>query len=285
VFTQTCCCDKICGINFKVSLIMAESPRKKSPRAPSIALDEALDRALKAYDKERLHPAPTQVVAQNIGYKSANNGAALSTLAALRYYGLLDRPKEGLLAVAKEVESFRFAPNEELRSSLLVKFLRQPSLFSDLLEKYESGLPSDANLKYELIQRGFAPAAAESVLAAFKRSVEFASFYERKSDSPALAEAAAEAEADPALEEQKESDPQILGYSNHSQPLVNELQPARAAQPGLAGDDVDQDRIPVRLPGGRRAWLLIPSPFYSSDKARLKAQIDLLLTEDEEAAL
>lgn len=263
---------------------MTESPRKKSPRAPSIALDEALDRALKAYDKERLHPAPTQVVAQNIGYKSANNGAALSALAALRYYGLLDRPKEGLLAVAKEVESFRFAPNEEMRSSLLAKFLRQPPLFSDLLEKYESGLPSDANLKYELIQRGFAPAAAESVLTAFKRSVEFAGFYERKSDSPALAEAAAE--AGPAPEEQNELAPQVFGYNNFPlQQLANELQPASAARPGLAGDDVDHDRIPVRLPGGRRAWLLIPSPFYSSDKARLKAQIDLLLTEDEEAAL
>lgn len=259
---------------------MAESPRKKSPRAPSIALDEALDRALKAYDKERLHPAPTQVVAQNIGYKSANNGAALSALAALRYYGLLDRPKEGLLAVAKEVESFRFAPNEEMRSSLLANFLRQPPLFSDLLEKYESGLPSDANLRYELIQRGFAPAAAESVLAAFKRSVEFAGFYERKSDSSTLAEVG------PAPEEQNELAPQVPGYNNiPSQQLANEQQPASAARPGVTGDDVDHDRIPVRLPGGRRAWLLIPSPFYSSDKARLKAQIDLLLTEDEEAAL
>lgn len=258
---------------------MAESPRKKSPRAPSISLDEALDRALKAYDKERLHPAPTQVVAQNIGYKSANNGSALSTLAALRYYGLLDRPKEGLLAVTKEVESFRFAPNEELRSSLLVRFLRQPPLFSDLLEKYESGLPSDANLKYELIQRGFAPAAAESVLAAFKRSVEFAGIYESKRDLPVLAE------ADLAPEEQNAPPLQALAHSYPSQQLANELLPASAGRPVLAGDDVDHDRIPVRLPGGRRAWLLIPSPFYSSDKARLKAQIDLLLTEDEEAAM
>lgn len=258
---------------------MAESPRKKSPRAPSIALDEALDRVLKAYDKERLHPAPTQVVAQNIGYKSANNGSALSTLAALRYYGLLERPKEGVLAVAKDVEAFRFAPNEELRSSLLVKFLRQPPLFSDLLEKYESGLPSDANLKYELIQRGFAPAAAESVLAAFKRSVEFAGFYEYMSDSPALAE------ADPVPEEKSEPVLPVLGYSHPSQQLANEPQPASVARLGLAGDDVEHDRIPIRLPGGRRAWLLIPNPFYSSDKARLKAQIDLLLTEDEEAAL
>ena len=44
------------------------------------------------------------------------------------------------------------------------------------------------------------------------------------------------------------------------------------------------DRIPVRLNGGRRAWLEIPTPFYLADKKRLNAQIELLLTEDEEAA-
>lgn len=42
------------------------------------------------------------------------------------------------------------------------------------------------------------------------------------------------------------------------------------------------DRIPVRLTAGRKAWLEIPSPLYAADKARLKAQIDLLLAEDEE---
>lgn len=42
------------------------------------------------------------------------------------------------------------------------------------------------------------------------------------------------------------------------------------------------DRIPVRLSAGRKAWLEIPTPLYAADKARLKAQIDLLLAEDEE---
>jgi len=38
----------------------------------------------------------------------------------------------------------------------------------------------------------------------------------------------------------------------------------------------------VRLAGGRRAWIEIPTPFYLSDKRRIKAQIDLLLTDDED---
>jgi hypothetical protein len=44
----------------------------------------------------------------------------------------------------------------------------------------------------------------------------------------------------------------------------------------------DVDRIPVRLAGGRRAWIEIPMPFYEADKDRLKKQIDLLLTNDDE---
>jgi hypothetical protein len=42
------------------------------------------------------------------------------------------------------------------------------------------------------------------------------------------------------------------------------------------------DKIPVRLSGGRRAWLFIPDPFLQADKQRLKAQIDLILAQDDE---
>lgn len=247
---------------------MAEAPRKKSPRAPSMALNEALDRAIKVYEKERLHAAPVEVIANNIGYKSANNGSAMAAIASLRYYGLLERPKEGFLAVSKDVESFRFAPNEELRKELLSRFLKTPPLYADLLEKYSTGLPSDASLRYELIQRGFIPAAAESALAAFKRSVEFVGYY----DLPKIAEAELEEESIPSSK---------IDESVQPSPALPISQPAPAAIIA-SSDEVDLDRIPVRLPGGRRAWLVIPTPLYESDKARLKAQIDLLLTEDEE---
>lgn len=263
---------------------MHPAPRKKSPRAPSLPLDEALDRALKAYDRDRLHPMPTDLVAQHIGYRSANNGAALSALASLRYYGLLERPKDGMLAVTKDVEAFRFAPNEDLRRSLLARFLRQPPLFDSLLEKYESGLPSDSNLKDELILRGFALAAAEAVLVAFKRSVEFAGFYEAQSDS-ALGETGGLTQvrlgeiADEPASQVVQPERSALPFEQQSS---NAPQVPAVAQYESVRQHGEFDRIPVRLPGGRRAWLLIPTPFYFGDKARLKAQIDLLLTEDED---
>jgi len=239
-------------------------------------LDEALAKALSAYDRERLHPAPTEVVAQNIGYKSANNGSALSALASLRYFGLLERPREGLLSVTKEVEAYKFSPNEALKRSTLLGFLRRPQLYEELLEKYESGLPSDANLKFELIQRGFAPHAAESVLTAFRRSVEFAGYF----DSNAGADQEDIASAQPVASVLSEA---AIAQTENPQTVdaKSSQMPASVSSHG-AEESSSHDRIPVRLRGGRRAWLLIPSPFFEADKARLKAQIDLLLTDEDE---
>jgi hypothetical protein len=244
-----------------------------------MALDEAIERVFKAYDKERLHAAPTDVVAQNLGYKGANNGAALAALASLRYYGLLERPSDGMLAVTKELEAFKYSPSEDLKRAFLVGFLRRPTLFAELLDKYSSGLPSDANLKYDLIQRGFMPATANSVVAVFRRSTEFSGFFDDEENGTIANSGEVE------VKDATEVLPEIPVAS------ISPLSVGKIATPGgspsLAKpsmpttEESDHDRIPVRLTGGRRAWLLIPTPFFTADKQRLKSQIDLLLTEDD----
>lgn len=254
----------------------AEQPRKKSPRAPSIALDEALDRAFRIYDKERLHPAPSDVVAQHMGYKSANNGNALSALASLRYYGLLERPKEGLFAVTKDVEAYRFAPSDELKRSFLVRFLSSPPLFAELLDRYQSGLPSDGNMRYELIQRGFLPATAESVVGVFKKSVAFAGLFDARAE--VLSEPAEDEVADGLSEDA--APPPAPPPAPSSQ--IIQAAPSATSPVHAALEEAGHDRIPVRLTGGRRAWLVIPSVLYEADKQRLKAQIDLILTQEDE---
>ena len=246
-----------------------ENIRKKSPRAPSIALDDAIDKVMKIYERERLHPAPSNVVAQHMGYKDANSGRSLGALASLRYFGLLDKPKDGFLAVSKDIEAYKFAPDERLKHSLLLGFLRRPALYNDLLEKYNSGLPSDANLKFELIQKGFVPHGADIALGIFKKSVDFAEYFNNPIEQD---EVNVYEEFDSNI-----SNDVITSNPKSSSPSQSSL---------IVGDgvDEDQDQIPVRLTGGRRAWIVIPTPFFNADKERLKAQIDLLLTnEDEEA--
>ena len=242
---------------------MNEVIRKKSPRAPSIPLEEALEKALRVYEKEKRYPAPTEVVAQDMGYKSANNGAALSALASLRYFGLLEKPEDGKLAVSKDIENYQYAPDPKIKSEMLLKWLRAPAIFADLLDRYPEGLPSDANLRFDLINRGFSPAAGDSAVSVFRRSAEFAGY--THSSLP-------------------------RNESNQGEQLTGEaiiLENATARVVGVSKSTLpsefsvdDTDKIPVRLSEGRKAWLVIPTPFYEADKLRLKAQIDLLLTED-----
>lgn len=251
---------------------MNQIVRKKSPRAPSLALDDAIDKALKIYDKERRNGAPADVVAQHIGYKNASNGTALSAFASLKYYGLLDKVRDGVFAVAKDVEEYKFAPNEQMRQAKILKWLKSPPLFTELLEKHPEGLPSDATLKFDLIQRGFSPLAANACMQAFIRSVDYAHFFEQStSNVPDTSDV-----VDSEITQQNESVPVNLYPStnqNISSPMSQSIQ--------SVGVPDSVDRIPVRLAGGRRAWIEIPTPFYVSDKERLKAQIDLLLADDE----
>lgn len=248
---------------------MNKTLRTKSPRAPSIALDEAIDRAIRIYEKERRHPAPVDVIAQNLGYKNASNGAALQVLASLRYYGLVEKPKEGFLAVTKEVEEYKFAPSEPIRKTLLLNWLKAPVIFTDLLEKYQGGLPSDATLKFDLIQMGFLPLTADGCLKVFRRSVDYARHYDElqlPSDSTASNE---DITAEPA-------------NTANPRPVITPAQEILPISTESAAASHSMDRIPVRLSGGRRAWIEVPVPFFELDKARLKNQIDLILTDDED---
>lgn len=250
--------------------------RKKSPRAPSVALDDAIEKTAKAYARDRLHAAPTDVVAQHLGYKSANNGAALQALASLRYYGLMERPSEGMMAVSKSYESYQYAPDDELRRRLSVRWLETPPVFAELLTKYANGLPSDATLRHELItERGFIPSAAETLIAVLKRSVDFVGYFDHEQNQVE--------ESDAALSEEDAHvvPPSLAPPEGRTQPSLPATR-QQATEPLSIHGAGDLDQIPIRLSGGRRVWLVVPTPFFEADKARIKAHVDLLLTDDEE---
>jgi len=245
---------------------MTDSLRKRSPSAPSMSLDEALERVIKVYEKEQRHPAPTDAVAQNMGYKNANSGAALKTIAALTNYGLLERAGAGKLAVSADVQSYHYGPNPDLKEQILIRWLESPAVFERLLNKYKTSLPSDSTIRFDLIEEGFKPGTAESVLRSFKRSVEFAGYFDAKHGSLPV--------ENEDLEYEKES---VDGHSSVSKSEARVKENSSHAE-----IDSDRDRIPVRLDSKRRAWLEIPAPFYEKDKKRLKAQIDLLITDDDD---
>ncbi|OAZ13460.1 hypothetical protein [Thalassospira indica] len=246
---------------------MPDEPKKKSPRSPSLNLEDALTKAIQLYEANHLHPVANDVAAQSMGYAGANNGASLSTLAALKYYGLVDRVGNGKLAASKDLETFQYAPNSSERTKILRKWLFNPKVFEDIHNKYKGQLPSDAAIKYDLIQMGFIPDKAEICLKTYKSSLEFVN-----SQAP-------------------ESDESYLEDEDHSQ-NISEIkeEPANKSRqlPEPTHSQVrqhpkdDTDRIPVRLQGGRKAWLEIPTPFFKNDKQQLVKQIELLITDDDD---
>lgn len=260
-----------------------EAPdRKKSPRAPSIPLDEAIDRVGRMYKQDRLNAAPADVAAQHLGYKSAKNGAALQTLASLRYYGLVDRPKDGSVAVSRDFEYFQHAPDEATRRKILLSWLRKPPVFAELLDQYASGLPSESLLKFGLIQRGFSPAAADTCISVFVRSVEMSRYYDQTEMSQE--NVVVERHEDAATNQEDLVDQTEQVESAHGK--IPQSPPALTNNAAMPGNEMPQsgefDRIPIRLAQNRKAWLVVPTPFFVTDKARIKAQVDLLLADDEE---
>ncbi|PHS78630.1 MAG: hypothetical protein COB59_05925 [Rhodospirillaceae bacterium] len=240
--------------------------KKNSPRAPTKSLSDSIDRALQVYEKEGgKHPIPVETVAHHLGYKSSRSGAAVVTISALKSYGLLERPLDGHLAVSDELASYKFAPTEELRKKMLLKWLQSPPIFLELLNKFKARLPSDGTLKHTLIEMGFTPPKADACMAAFRKSVDFSGYYETPLGAPENEGSEADSFEQEAIAPKVVSREQPISPAVSSPPTPN-----------------DSERIPVRLTGGRRAWLEIPELFYSADKERLKAQIDLLLADDEE---
>ena len=245
---------------------------QKSPRAPQLDLETALDRARVILEKEKLNEIPVDSAAKALGYKSANNGAAMTALATLRYYGLIERTSPGRVQVAKDVQRYVLAPDQSIRRELLREWLHKPQIFADLIERYGSDLPSDSTMLYELVdERRFNPSSAEAVITVFRRSVDFVGPETYAPQEPGGATVR------PAPDGADETRPDDSGLTAIEVPA-----PSAPPPPPREILDADHDRIPVRLSKGRRAWLEIPHLFLEEDKERLKAQIDAILVDPDD---
>ncbi|MDI1301775.1 MAG: hypothetical protein PSX71_07720 [bacterium] len=245
---------------------MADPIRQRSPNAPSSALEDVISKTLVVYDKEHRQPAPVDAVAKDLGYKDANNGAAKQVLASMRQFGLLGRPKEGYLAVSKEVEDYRYAPDERMKSAILITWLKTPKVFSELLSEFPTQLPSDASLLHKLIGMGFMPSTAHQCLDVFKSSVTFAKYYTLEPHNS------------------RPDTDAVLAVEGDSELIADSRDVGRANQveKPIAVSAAGHERVPIRLKGGRRAYLEVPSPFYEGDKKTISAMLDAIAADEDE---
>lgn len=241
--------------------------RTRSPRCPSVSLEEAIDRAGSLYETNGKHFVAPDAAAQGLGYKDSRNGAAKSMIASLSYYGLIRRNPDGKIAVAPEFEKFKFAPTNEVRLQFLGVWIKNPRVFALLLEKYPDSLPSDSALKYELIEAGFKPDAADEASSVFRTSLAYVK-------AQGLTSAAS---AGDATDDIPDDEPDVAEKNDAAAGA-----PLTPAKPPAPTTVVGARAITVFLPRQREAVLYIPRPFLAKDREVIKRQLDALLTDDEE---
>lgn len=250
----------------------------RSPNYPIQPLEWAVNNALELLEKEGLHAVPPDIVARNLGYKNANNGKAGRILANLKAFGVIEKATSGKLAVSQDVQRYKLTPTDSDKKSYLKQWLKTPLLYRKIMDKYENDLPSDAVLLFELVdEHGFNEDAAEKAIKVFRESINF---YKRATNSFNLAsensEQAPEEDeysTDASIEEQ-----QITTQSSSTTTGVVHEQTKTV----LPQTNTDNFRYPIRLAGGRIAWIEVPVPFYEVDKSKLKAQIEIIGTDDED---
>lgn len=237
--------------------------RTRSPRCPSISLKVAIDRVEKLYEKEKTHFVAADVAAQGLGYKNASSGPAGGMLAALSYYGLVRRNGDGKVSVSPDFEKFKFAPSEDVKGQFLKNWLRGPKVFLELIEKYGETPPSESALKYELIEAGFKPAAADDAAAVFRESLDFVK-ETLGSQVPS---------SDASFEEAPEKDP--AGFKENPTPEAPH-------NPRVTLEPTQHKTTVLFLSQNREATLTVPRPFLTKDKKAIAKQLEALLTDDDE---
>lgn len=251
---------------------MAEPAKKRAPRSPNYplqSLEWAVTTALDLLEKEGLHAVPADIVARHLGYKDATNGKVRRVLANLKAFGVIERAQGGKLAVAQDVQRYKLIPDEDEKNIYLKQWVKKPLLYKKILEKYQEGLPSDAVLLFELVdEHGFNENAAGKAIKVFRNSLDFV-------DRVA---GGIEGEQDE-IDDEDHHDESEGGEDTkdaHNPPPT----PPRIDPP--PPPDSDRFRYPIRLAGGRRAWIDVPVPFYEVDKEKLRAQIEVIGTDDED---
>lgn len=153
----------------------AHKKRHRSPNYPAVALPEALQRTKLFFDTDGKAGAPTETAAKHIGFSSAH-GQALSVLAALKSFGLLEDRNGRVVPTQRAIEILHLPDQDPRKAEALMAAAAAPTIYKQLIHQYrDTGLPSDDTLKAELIAyKGFNPKSVGDFVKGFKETLNFA---------------------------------------------------------------------------------------------------------------
>jgi hypothetical protein len=157
----------------------AKSPRLRSPAYPGIDLEAAIKRAQEFYDRERRNSANAEIAVQHWGYKPTSGGGFI-VIAALKAFGLISDSGSGK---ARKIQLTDLAlrilldrrPDSLERSEAIKQAALMPKIHSSLWNKYRDEIPSEENLRHELVfERKFNENSVGDFIREFRATIKFA---------------------------------------------------------------------------------------------------------------
>lgn len=142
---------------------------ERSPRFPGDSLANSLERLEKLYTEAKRSPVDSQTLATVIGYK-AMSGHAKASIAALSYYGFIERDGQ-MYKVSDEGFSAARPLNDDKKRETLQAAAYRPSLLAEIRDKH--GDVSIAILERTLLHGGFTEDGAKRAARVYKDNAAF----------------------------------------------------------------------------------------------------------------
>lgn len=135
--------------------------RPRSPNYPSIGLGKAIEAMRLVIKRENRNKMSKRVLAKHLGSNTLN-GRVLTRIGALRAYGLVEGPGDGMRVSDDAVVLLNAPEGAPERQATLERCAFRPNIFKRLREESPdlTTPPSAENLRYGLIKQGFIEEAA-----------------------------------------------------------------------------------------------------------------------------
>ena len=152
-----------------------EISKNRSPRSPGIALEDALNLTRKLFDQIRSATVVPETAVKALGYNGMN-GTAMTTLATIGQYGLVDRTKGNVTITPLAIKILHPKSVEQQEQGIQEAALT-PVVFQELNQDMHDC--AEAVITGHLIQNGFTPDRAKLVASIYVANKVFAKLSEK----------------------------------------------------------------------------------------------------------
>jgi hypothetical protein len=146
--------------------------KERSPRFPAESLRESLDRTERLYTEAGRSPVTSEIAAKAIGY-SGLSGASKTALAAMSYYGLIQREGDKHRISELGLRLIRPLSDSDKLESASIAALKPP-IFAEIEENHKEC--TEQVLASVLLHSGFTDDGARRAAKVYKENVAFIEF-------------------------------------------------------------------------------------------------------------